>query len=204
MRGSCESCPYFFRDSRYCLLMGTAVEDPRAPCPLERGRECTRCTFYQPLGRRCALLDRFVANPSTPPCSFPRPAAPSAPRSRELGQKLFDAVRRGDASLVRELLSQGADPDVRDRKGYTPLHLAAARGAAEIVELLLAYGADANIAGEGDVTPLHVAIYGGSADVVRLLLEYGGNPNARDAGGRTPYDLAKAIGRLDLAQLLEP
>jgi uncharacterized protein len=50
----------------------------------------------------------------------------------------------GDAAhqeIVRLLLEHGADPDLGDRDGATPLHHARARGQAEVVAILVAGGA---------------------------------------------------------------
>src|SRR5262245_62753309 len=40
--------------------------------------------------------------------------------------ELFEAVRNGDARLVRTLIRSGADPDTRNELGVTPLMYAAA------------------------------------------------------------------------------
>jgi uncharacterized protein len=47
-----------------------------------------------------------------------------------------------DHASVRALLAAGADPNVRQQGGYTPLHSAAHSDDAELVRLLLAHGAD--------------------------------------------------------------
>jgi uncharacterized protein len=56
---------------------------------------------------------------------------------------LRDAIHSRQIDRVRTLLADGADTDLADDKGKTPLMLAASVGSPEIVELLLAAGADA-------------------------------------------------------------
>jgi hypothetical protein len=63
-------------------------------------------------------------------------------------------VSDGDVGGVQACLSNGADANTTDRKGFTPLHVARMWGYEEIVELLLAHGADPNIAMPEVGTPL--------------------------------------------------
>ncbi|WP_369796890.1 ankyrin repeat domain-containing protein [Rufibacter sp. DG15C] len=37
---------------------------------------------------------------------------------------LFDAARKGDVALIKELLAEGVNVDVRDGRGFTPMILA--------------------------------------------------------------------------------
>src|SRR3954452_25156049 len=67
------------------------------------------------------------------------------------GTPLHAAASGSHAGVVRVLLEAGADPNNRQRHGYTPLHSAAANGDLASVELLLDAGADsagANGAGQ--------------------------------------------------------
>jgi uncharacterized protein len=58
------------------------------------------------------------------------------------GTALHAAAAGSHASIVRMVLEAGADPNARQRHGYTPLHSAAANADLESVEALLAAGAD--------------------------------------------------------------
>src|SRR2546428_351332 len=50
---------------------------------------------------------------------------------------LIAAAATGDVIRLKALLAQGADANVKDKDGATPLHWAAATGHKEIVEVLL-------------------------------------------------------------------
>ncbi|UCD52120.1 MAG: ankyrin repeat domain-containing protein [Phycisphaerales bacterium] len=71
-----------------------------------------------------------------------------------LTERLEVVVSEGDADGVRACLSNGADPNTEDRKGFTPLHVARIWGYDEIVQLLLDHGADPNVALPEEGTPL--------------------------------------------------
>ncbi len=123
---------------------------------------------------------------------------------------LWSAASVGDVTVVETLLAARADPNARDRYGWTPLHAAADRGndggareaplaAAEVtvVEALLAAGADPNarIADNSfDDTPLHfaarAAVLNDDVTVVDVLLAAGADPNARGSKDRTPLHRA--------------
>jgi uncharacterized protein len=86
---------------------------------------------------------------------------------------LSGAVARGDAEIVRLLLSHGANAGHRYGSGYSPLHEAAAGGKIEIAKLLLAHGADPNARTEDGQTPLSMAEAKGHTEAAVLLREHG-------------------------------
>jgi len=70
---------------------------------------------------------------------------------------------------------------VQERRGVTPLHLAACKGYRDIVQLFFKSGADVNRQEyEGGYTPLHYAACNGNLAVIQLLLDYGADVNAGD------------------------
>ena len=64
------------------------------------------------------------------------------------GTAMHSAVSRKHAEVVRLLLDAGANPNVRQSAGWTPLHAAAMNGDLTSVELLLAAGADPSATNE--------------------------------------------------------
>ena len=85
------------------------------------------------------------------------------------------ACDENNYSLVRELLSSGADVNWRtgdDRDGWSGLHIAAYHNYGELVELLLAHpGVDVNLRTNDKRTPLMLACIKGRENIVRRLCQ---------------------------------
>jgi len=114
---------------------------------------------------------------------------------------LVEAARSGHAGLCALLLDAGADPDVRDGHGRSPLYWAAATGQVAVVELLLARSADIHLAARSGDTPLVVAAQNGHEDVVRALLEHGADPRRR-ADDALALEAARENGHTAVMKLL--
>jgi ankyrin repeat protein len=117
-------------------------------------------------------------------------------------ESIFLAVSINDLSRVRRLLERGANVDVVDNSGWTPLHVAAHHGHRDIVALLLRSGANVDAVDNNGWTPLHHAAHDGHRDIVALLLEGGANVNAATNNGRTPLHVAAHDGHRDIVALL--
>jgi serine/threonine-protein phosphatase 6 regulatory ankyrin repeat subunit B len=162
-----------------------------------------------------------------------RITAEGRPKSLDSGgfTPLLYAARENCTACVGVLLGNGADIDLPDPDGVSPLHLAIMNANWDLAKQLIDAGADVNqwdIYGEG---PLFAAVGlytrrdGGRASidplneteglgVVRLLLERGANPNmqlffrpanvrgATNTRGSTPLIRAANLGDLELVQLL--
>ena len=121
---------------------------------------------------------------------------------------LFAAIHGDHAAVVKLLLNMGADPNLGDEVGITPLHYAAISGnSGTVMKMLLVAGGDPNKGnGLGD-QPLHWAATTFHTEKVRLLLDAGADPNATNVAGKTPLYWPKFMalnghGHEDLLELL--
>jgi ankyrin repeat protein len=101
----------------------------------------------------------------------------------------------GHLKLLRLLLDFGAEVDVLNGDGATPLHLAAQDGHLEVVEALLNAGAekDCRMNGTG-ATPLRLAAGVAHHHIVELLIRWGANKDLAADDGRTPLQVAALHG----------
>ena len=95
-------------------------------------------------------------------------------------------MRSNDIDRARQLISQGADVNLQDARGATPLQFATARGQYNIVEILISSGADVAHPGIEAITALHVAARFGHLEIAQLLLLNGANADPKNARGRSP------------------
>jgi len=121
----------------------------------------------------------------------------------------------GDVEMVRALLDLGADVNIRNDTGRSPLNnisIIPVRGGdvsgncrrswANVAQLLLDRGADINARNNNGRTPLHTMTLRKLVEVVRVLLEGGADVGAEDKQGGTAFSLAKARGYEEIMKLL--
>jgi ankyrin repeat protein len=103
------------------------------------------------------------------------------------------------ASLIRT----GANLNVQDDIGWTPLHYFCYAGMSEdVTELLIQMGANVNIADSDGWTPLHVACWRGRKQFLQKLLDNGASCDAKTKNGESPHQIAKDRGHQELARIL--
>jgi len=110
---------------------------------------------------------------------------------------LIVALANENRILAVSFVRKGADVNLRNTRGSTPLHWAASQGLAGPLKLLLDRGADkdaltlATDPWEPLATPLHWACKAGRPETAIALLTAGANLGLRDGNGQSTLDLAK-------------
>ena len=112
------------------------------------------------------------------------------------------ALESGYESIARLLLDRGADVNVWDHYGISPLLLAVQRWKTNMVSVLVARGADVNIVDSLRRTPLHWAVHEGNREIVHLLLQHNADINFRAELDQTPLHWAISQGDVDMLTLL--
>ncbi|XP_072341511.1 inactive serine/threonine-protein kinase TEX14-like [Scyliorhinus torazame] len=117
--------------------------------------------------------------------------------------RLHRYARRGQLRKMRKLLVKGADPDVPNTAGQSPLFMAALLGHANLVEPLLRSGANPNLRCFDGSTAIHAAAFSCLTKLLSTLLDAGGDLRLHDNRGRSPEDWALAAGPDRNSQVLD-
>lgn len=141
-------------------------------------------------------------------------------RDKNTGASLLhQAVKVKNSAILDMLLTYGADPNVKDTMGFTPLHyvakfvrpekrrsiiLACEDSASLMIQTLMsAVGSGANAIDAWGMTPLHHASLSGNSHVVRCLLPYPSvDKEVTDKQGRTALHNAATLGDAEVVRLL--
>lgn len=101
------------------------------------------------------------------------------------------AIKKWDLRSFRKLLENGADPNICDHAGNTPLSLCCVFRDQEFVKLLIKYGADVDGSMQPATTPPLIQAVQSDSKIAHTLLRAGANPNVYHAAtGDSPLHLA--------------
>ncbi|XP_076341142.1 rabankyrin-5-like [Tachypleus tridentatus] len=100
------------------------------------------------------------------------------------------------------LVKAGADLDVQNDLGLTPLMCAVDTGSTEVARVLIDFGTDTNLSDRNGQTSLHYAAYKNLPDIVKYLLHHGCDVNALDINGDSALHLASSKGNTSVVQAL--
>ncbi|KRY00231.1 Ankyrin repeat domain-containing protein 49 [Trichinella pseudospiralis] len=126
-------------------------------------------------------------------------------RDRDFYTPLHRAAYNNHVSVIKVLLSNGADISAQTEDGWQPLHCAARWGNLESVKILLHMGkADINARSNSGLTPLHIAASEQPSlfTAEYLLSQPDIDPSIRSKTGETAMDIARRTSDLML-QLFE-
>ncbi|KAI0528210.1 ankyrin repeat-containing domain protein [Xylaria bambusicola] len=99
---------------------------------------------------------------------------------------LHRCAQRGHLRAVQKLVRAGANPNLQDKSGSTPLAVAVWDARHDVISYLLEHGADPNIAGDGlnhKEGPLHRACRDSDFAVAKMLVEHGADVNRDSVSG---------------------
>jgi uncharacterized protein len=118
-------------------------------------------------------------------------------RDSSTGQTaLHIVVDRRDSTWLGYLLQKGANPNLADKQGTTPLMLATQLNFIDGIDWLVSKKAQVDQTNRAGETALILAVQLRNSEAVRALLKAGANPDKRDSrAGYSARDYAKQDGR---------
>ena len=120
-------------------------------------------------------------------------------RDRTTGETALHIVtKQREPIWIRFLLQKGANPNIADRDGVTPLMIASSFGYFEEVKELLKGGARVDVSNDAGETPLISAVHRRDTEMMKLLLEHGANPDKADNSGRNARDYVAVMNSNNL------
>ena len=106
-----------------------------------------------------------------------------------LNKKIIPSAKR--CYIAKMLIQNGANVNSKDKKGFTPLHIAVKENQIDLAKIFLDHGADIEAKSNFVQTPLDLAVNANLIDMASLLLQNGANVNTGNSWNETP--LYKAI-----------
>jgi uncharacterized protein len=122
--------------------------------------------------------------------------------AQQSGAALADAAEKGETSLALALIDQGANVNVEQSDGTTPLMWAAHRDDRVLIDRLLKAHADVRLMNAYGATALSQAAEFADVAVIKQLLAAGADPDSPNGAGETALMIVAREGNVPAARLL--
>lgn len=115
---------------------------------------------------------------------------------------IIDAAKKGDLNLVKKLVAEGEDVNMKGPDNETPLYVASLNGRVEVIYFLCKNGANINEKGPHGNTPLCAAViaFRGYIVPVQILVGYDADITLQNNNGKTPLFIACDKGFFDIVK----
>jgi len=145
--------------------------------------------------------DSVTIKVNRPAAAPPAPAKPAAPRRSEAEELLLNATQGANCTKMLQALEAGANPNIRDPNGRTPLHFCAGVGLAPACVLLVHFGAQLDVRDKEGLTPLHMAAGYANAQSLKVLIAAGANASIPGNSQGTALEVVTALGEYQYEQV---
>ena len=113
------------------------------------------------------------------------------------------ASHNGDLNMMDALIQSGADVNLANHRGYTPLMMACIAEQEAAAVYLLRHGAQPDlVTSDSQSTALMFSAWKGLTEVVRELINYDANVNLEDAHGHRAISIAEGEGHRDITMII--
>jgi len=127
---------------------------------------------------------------------------PQAVYNEEYKEILFSSAASGNLDILRAMIAEFGDTEVRDLDGNTPLIYAAMAGTFQSVISLTSLEANINAQNYSGVSALSAATKLGRLDIAQFLLSRHADPELGDKTDKTPLMIASEMDFSRIAELL--
>lgn len=110
---------------------------------------------------------------------------------------LFKAAHEGDVAAIRQLVANGEMVNDRDRRGRTPVHVAAFASQDDALRVLAELGADMNALENQAYDVVTIAAVANDPEIMSLAIELGNDPGLTTS----PYDGTALIAAAHLGHV---
>ena len=107
-----------------------------------------------------------------------------------------------DTAAIRILTESGADVNLTNQYGVTPLFIASREGHVGVVKLFIEAKADVNLTNTYGESPLFIASRQGRVGIVKLLIKERADVNIANQKGVTPLHIASDRGHAEIVKML--
>ena len=98
----------------------------------------------------------------------------------------FKSVEENDLSTLKKILETGANINIKDRYGYSALHIASFKEFSDLDLLLIEKDIDTNIQDKNGQTILHYAALNNQLNIANAALSKGARLDIQDIYGNEP------------------
>lgn len=183
-------------------LPAAQTQPPLPTVPPRNATKPTEAAPHQRVKEHLLASETKVQTVSRPRIQEEATVLGLQPSTTATPERLFRATRAGNVHEVKRFLQTRGPINIKDRRGWTALMIAAHDNQPDIVRVLLTHGANVNTTNREGETALIYAADNNHLAIVQMLLEHGAAIDKKSKLGWTALTYAAAKGHRHTVEAL--